>query len=207
MPFYPWLTWMENYAESIYVLREHFSGWVAREGRVEDWPARESLYVLGLVRENNEAAVQCSPGERDQHVGTGARCPTGLEKPALPVSVSVVTAIVSAVGKFSWICGAFVAGAKANSNSWELRSSADLKGEKGDRGAPGPPGTLNLRCHWRLVKEYVWLEKQCNKLLWHLLCSLNCLKPSTYVPRGTGTLKAPKANVPRAEGRDLRRRL
>lgn len=40
-----------------------------------------------------------------------------------------------------------MAGAKANRDSWGLHSSAHLKGEKGDRGAPGPPGMLNQICH------------------------------------------------------------
>lgn len=71
---------------------------------------------------------------------TGATCPTCIAKPALTFGGLVVTSIVSAVCKFLWICDAFVAGAKANRDSWGLRSSVDLKGEKGDRGAPGPPG-------------------------------------------------------------------
>lgn len=81
------------------------------------------LHTLGWIREDRQPF---NDQKWDSHGGTGL----------------VVTATVSAVFKFSWICDAFLAGAKANRDSWGLHSSAHLKGEKGDRGAPGPPGNI-----------------------------------------------------------------
>lgn len=137
------------------------------------------LHMLGLIREDNEAAIQCSLGDRDKQ-GTGATCPACMEKSALTLGGLMVTAIVSAVCKFSWICDAFMAGAKANRDSWGLRSSADLKGEKGDRGAPGPPGTLNLIWHWHPEKEYMFnLKSNSTKYFDAYPSSLTCLKMYT----------------------------
>lgn len=68
-------------------------------------------------------------------------------KSALTLNVLVVTTLVSAAWKLSLILllhDAFIVGAKGNGDCWSLSNSVDLKGEKGNRGAPGPPGILNL---------------------------------------------------------------